>query len=536
MKNSFLHFIVLLTITSCTSVKVYNEQIESLHSIEDLRTDVDKVYRQLKKQHPKLYQYTSKEVLDFKFDSLKASITRPINSRQFYKKLSPVVAHVKQGHVSVSSANKRFTRKERKKLKKKKFEFYDLDFEYLEGKLWVKRTRGKDSTIVGNEVISIDDEPVSDLIETYKTQFASDGYNKTLHNRFASRHFSSFYYRNRGFVDSLTVTLRRNDSTFIKSFRRISKKEKKEEDTLNGSVKSPKLRKKPKPKKLTRAEKIVKRLENKKKRKQNKKFGYIASRKIYTRNFDFIGQDSSIGLMKIRAFGNGNYKKFYKESFTKLDSAKTKYFILDLRDNGGGRIAEIDYLYSYLTHQDYQFITESEVNSRIPFLKYLMSNTSSSSLKAISGLLFPFIATHNWLKIKKKDGKLYYNFKKHTKIKPPNPMNYKGKVYVLINGNSFSASSLLSTHLKANKRAVFVGEETGGAYNGTVAGIYKIYQLPTSKLKIRMGLMQIEAPQKQYPDGYGIKPDINVIPTIEDRNLKKDTELEWILNDIARQK
>jgi len=107
-------------------------------------------------------------------------------------------------------------------------------------------------------------------------------------------------------------------------------------------------------------------------------------------------------------------------------------------------------------------------------------------------------------------------------------------MYVLINGNSFSAASLLSTHLKANERATFVGEETGGAYNGTVAGVYKIYELPTSKIKVRMGLMQIEAPQKQSPDGYGIKPDVKLVPTVEDRKIDRDAELEWVLKDIYK--
>jgi C-terminal processing protease CtpA/Prc len=114
-------------------------------------------------------------------------------------------------------------------------------------------------------------------------------------------------------------------------------------------------------------------------------------------------------------------------------------------------------------------------------------------------------------------------------------MHYNGKMYVLINGNSFSASSLISTHLKANNRAIFVGEETGGAYNGTVAGIFKNYQLPNTKIKVRMGLMQIEAPQKQSPDGYGIKPDITILPKLTDRQLNIDTELDWILKDIHKQ-
>jgi C-terminal processing protease CtpA/Prc len=38
----------------------------------------------------------------------------------------------------------------------------------------------------------------------------------------------------------------------------------------------------------------------------------------------------------------------------------------------------------------------------------------------------------------------------------------------MINGGSFSASSLISSNLKL-QRVTFVGEETGGAFNGTVA-------------------------------------------------------------------
>ncbi|MEP1487364.1 MAG: S41 family peptidase [Algibacter sp.] len=524
MNKWFLIFCVLIVLTSCKSVENYNVKITSLHTIEDLRTDVDKVYNQLKKHHPKLYQYTPKSVLDFKIDSLKKSITTPINSRAFYKKLAPVITHVRQGHISVGSANKRFSKKEFKRLKKNTFEFYNLDFEYLNDKLWVTHTRGKDSTYIGSEVVKINDELVADLVKTYKTRFTSDGYNKTLYNRVVGRHFSTFYYKDKGVVDSLKITLKNKDSLFTKTLKRIPKKKKR---VFNDSLKVEK------PKKRTKEEIRLAKIKSKQQKKENRKRGFYAKRKEYNRNLDFIGKDSTVAYMKIRSFTKTNYKRFYKESFKKIDSAKTKHFVLDLRDNGGGRVAEIDYLYSYLIDKEYQFIEESEVNSRVLFLKSLMSNSNPMALKIIGGLFTPVIVAGSLLHTKKKDDKLYFKFKQ-TKVRQPKDLNFKGKMYVLINGKSFSASSLISTHLKAEKRAVFVGEETGGAYNGCVAGFYKIYKLPTSKLKVRIGLMQIEAPQKQSPDGYGIKPDVEIIPTIEDRLSNEDPELNWVLDDIYK--
>lgn len=507
---------------SCGGIKKHNELITKLHVVEDLKRDVDAVYFQLKKHHPKLYQYTPKEVLDFKFDSLKSTLIVPITSREFYKKLAPVVAHVKQGHISIGSVAKRYTKKEIKELKKRKFEFNDLDFEYLDNKLWVVNTSGKDSTFIGKEVYKINDELATDLVKLFKTRFASDGYNKTLHNRVVGKYFNTLYSKDKGFSDSLKIEFKHKDSLYSKMYHRVIKDDKtKKTDSLAPVI----------PKKLTNEEKEKKRIVAKAKRKENRKRGFIASIKEYTRNFDFIGKDSTVAYMKIRSFDNGNYKKFYKESFKTLNTLKTKNLILDLRDNGGGRINETNYLYSYLTEHHYNLLEKSEVNNSLPVFKDLIGKENSIFQKASAIVFSPIIIAFDLLSTKKHEGKFYYNLGYSKKIKPKK-LNYKNELFVLINGNSFSASSLISTHLKANKRAIFVGEETGGAYNGCVAGMYKIFEMPTSKLKIRMGLMQIEAPFKQNPDGFGIKPDVEILPTIENRKQNKDAELDWILNTI----
>jgi len=518
---------------SCQSVKKHNEQITKLHPVERLHSDIDKLYAQLQRHHPRLYQYTPKTVLDFKFDSLKRAINKPVDSRTFYKQLAPVVAQVKQGHVSVGSVHKRFTKKERKQLKTKTAEFYNLDFEFLEDKLWVKDYRGKDSTLVGAEVVTINNESALELLETYKTRFSSDGYNKTLYNNLVSKGFLAFYQRDKGFVDSLSIAFKTKDSLFSKTFKRIDKLEKNTKDKKRADTTSIE---KIKPKKLTEEEKAKNRIVKKKKRKDDKKFGFIPKTKTYTRNFNFLGKDSTVAFMKIRSFSNRAYKKFYKESFTKLDTSKTKHLVIDLRDNLGGRIAEVDYLYSYLTEKDYVFLDPIEVNTRFTLTNSLLSNGNSTPLKVIGALtlLDPITLISEYLKTKKVEDKIFYKMK-YNKSRKPKPLSYKGDIYVLTNGNSFSASSLISTHLKANNRATFVGEETGGAYNGCVAGLYRIFKLPNSKIHVRMGLMQLETTHKQKPDGYGIKPDVVILPNLTDRKLDIDTELEWILEDIYKQ-
>jgi C-terminal processing protease CtpA/Prc len=530
MKRVFPVLIIILILISCGSTKKYNAEITKLHSVEALYEDVDKAYKQLKKHHPHLYQFRSKQTLDYKFDSLKAAIKEPIDSRTFYKQLAGVTKYIGQGHLAVIPPRKLYTKKERKVLKKTKFDISNLDFEYLDGKLLVINARGKDSVLVGSEVLKFNNERTQDLIKKYKPLIASDGFNTTLHNRIVGRRFLGYYSNDKGRFDSLALTLKNIDSIYVKRFKRVSKKKAlvKKDSTKTTSIKVLK-------KKLTKVEKKVKKRKRKEKEKRNIKYGYIASRKEYTRNLNFVGKDSTVALLKIRGFSNGKYKNFYKETFTTLDSLKTKQLVIDLRNNGGGRLDEITYLYSFLTDKNHIMMNPSEVNSRIPFLKVFTSKDKPFIMKFFAGLLSPGIAVHNLIKTSKKEGKIYYHFKS-SKEQKPNPLNFKGEIYVLINGKSFSASSILSTQLQGNKRATFVGEETGGAYNGTVAGIYKMYELPNTKVKVKVWFMHIDTPFKTTPDGYGIKPTIEILPTIQDRLNKIDPELQWVLKDIEGKK
>lgn len=528
MKAKLLFFIVSLIFYSCGSVKKYNEQISKLHTPQELRDDVDATYQQLKKYHPRLYQYTSKKEMDFKFDSLKKTIQTPLSSRAFYEKLAPVVGSVRQGHINVTPPDRKFSRKEFKEYRDKSFAFYSMDFEFLDEKLWLIGAMGKDTLLIGSEVLAVEDETPKQIIEKYNSLIASDGFNKTLFDDFVGSRFPRFYIKNNGYQDSIHITFKNTDSIFTRTIRWEDKK--KANATTKDSLATDSLQKLP-AKKLTREERKAKKIEERRERKYNSKRGYVKSKNQYTRTFSLIGADSLIAYMKIRGFSNGNPDDFYEESFNTIDSLGLKSMILDLRNNGGGSLAEIDNLYSYFTDKPYTLVEPSEVNTRIPFLPYFTSNTNPGFIRGLAVLFAPVIVTHNLLKTRKIDDTLYYSLNSSKEHKP-NPKNYKGKLYVLINGNSFSASSILSTQLKGTNRATFVGQESGGAYNGTVAGIFKDYELPNSKVVLRIGMMQVETYYKTEPDGFGVPVDKEITPTRADREEQRDPEIEWILNDI----
>ncbi|MGJ8733123.1 MAG: S41 family peptidase [Cellulophaga sp.] len=527
MRKLLFYLLPLLLITSCASIEKHNHQITKLHSVDELHKDVDLAYRKLQKLHPQLYLYTPKKELDAKFTTLKSSITKPMTTYAFYEKLAPVVAEVRQGHAGISVPTKKYTRKENKAFNKLKNEWSYLRFENVEDAVLVKNTLGEDSTMVGSRVVKLGDDSVDDLLKRYKTYFSSDGYNTTFHNKYAAQKLARYYYQDKGRLDSLEVTFSKNDSLYTKVFRRIPRDSTRFPKQKKDSLKDKKPIKKTKEERKLASKKLKKKLED------YRKYGYSYSEKNNNRNLDFIGEDSTVAYMKIRSFSRGDYEAFYEEAFKKIDSAKTKDLIIDLRDNGGGRLVEIHDLFSYLAKEEFKFVEEGEVNTRYPIIKSYMSRNKTAYGAAYKSLFVPFVFFKEVFKARKKNGKLVYKFKE-TKVAEPKENNYKGNVYVLINGRSFSASSVFSNVVKARKRGVIVGEETGGAYNSTVAGQTKLVRLPNSKLMLYFGLMVLETPYKTKVEGYGVKPDVTITPTLEDRKNNCDPELEWILDAINK--
>lgn len=501
---------------SCSSAKFYNKKIDKLHSEKSLKKDIDFVYRKLQ-SHPSLNWYISKKELDYKFDSLKAAIDHPMTSNEFYFKISPLIASVHQGHMSISPLVEKYSKKQRELYNSSKGPISQFEYVCDENKIFVLKNNSYLKDIkIGSEVLSINNIKPSELIQKYKNTLTSDGFNQTFIKQTLERHVVNYYFYELGLRDSLKFQFSLNDSISTIWVKRVYADSTIEKDTIEN--------------KLTPKEKL-----KQKKLESNKKFynGYNKNTQQYSKNFSLL-EDSTVAYLKINDFVYGQYSSFYKNCFKKIDSLNVNSLIIDLRGNKGGRLREIQCLYSYLVDSNYVFIQKSEVASRFSILHINYFGKSPLLVKAIKAVFYPIFVTVLVSKTSKsKDGKFYFTTKASKKSSPRKP-NFKGKIYVLIDGESFSASCILSSDLKGTKRAFFVGEETGGAYNGTVAGFLPVFSLPNTKLDFRMGLLNIRPTYQSETDGRGIFPDVEIVPTINDQFIGIDPVMNWVLGNIKK--
>ncbi|MDH6254287.1 C-terminal processing protease CtpA/Prc [Chryseobacterium sp. H1D6B] len=498
----------VITVTSCSSVRKHNEQRSSFIPPEKLKEDIDYAYSKLKEMHPHLYWYISKEELDYKFDSVKSSIDKPLTPLEFYFKLQPVIASIREGHLSLKMPRKKFTSKEIKSLKNKRALFGRFEYYVQDNRLYIIENKDSIEHIKpGTEILSINSIPVSVYLQKYRSLISSDGLNTTFQPYYLKDMFFNFYTAEKGIYDSVKIeTLYKNENHAY-----ILKRESKSQNDLEKDKEE---------KKLTPEKKIN---------------DYVAFTNSYNRNFKFLDKDSTVAYMKVKSFSLDYSNKFYRETFDKIKKAAASYLIIDVRNNYGGSLEEINNLYSYLASDPYVLIKPSQITSRTTPLKTNYFRKSSPLEYALKGLTYPTYVFAQTFSTYKKEGKVYYKMKA-AKITKPKKDAFHGKVFMLINGGSFSASSIITSKLKNDKRVVLIGEETGGANDGTVAGFYSYQKLPNSKIRLPIGLLLVQPNITFSNTQRGVVPDVVVSQSMQDIIEKKDPQLDWVRNEIEKEK
>jgi C-terminal processing protease CtpA/Prc len=107
--------------------------------------------------------------------------------------------------------------------------------------------------------------------------------------------------------------------------------------------------------------------------------------------------------------------------------------------------------------------------------------------------------------------------------------SYKGNLFVLTNGFTFSASGIVSAHLRNEKRATFIGVETGGCEEGSNGFNVPTLILPNTKLLYTLPLFRLDHEGVNVAKkGRGIFPDYPMQYSVEDYLTNRDMEMEQV--------
>ena len=94
-------FILFFCATTPLNAQHLEQMSKQLYQPADFKKDIDLVQTTLEKEHPNLYLYISKKKLDYKFDSLRKTVIKPLTPIALYVKLLHVISSIGDGHLTV---------------------------------------------------------------------------------------------------------------------------------------------------------------------------------------------------------------------------------------------------------------------------------------------------------------------------------------------------------------------------------------------------------------------------------------------------
>lgn len=202
-------------------------------------------------------------------------------------------------------------------------------------------------------------------------------------------------------------------------------------------------------------------------------------------------------------------KREFNEVFKEIKKTKSENLIIDLRFNGGGDVDVPGLLYSFIALDKFrETIKTTMPDMEVPLVEHIIKldgvkvEKSKDIKKFIKRIKNDF----------KKEKTEYIDILSENEVIKPNKNAFKGKVYLLIGGNTFSASTYFTALFKSNERGVIIGEQIGGSHHDITGGQYITYQLPNTKIEVRVPLMVVSFSEeiKEKTPEHKILPDIKL--------------------------
>jgi hypothetical protein len=454
-------------------------------SLEDLKADLQVLRDVLEEGHGGFERYAQAAELRKEFDAVRDSLKGPLTRFDFFTRLLPLVAGIKDGHTRLSLPPPPDAYLDSRPI------IFPLGLRVIGDKAYILRDLTPDRGVgEGAELLAIDGRPFRSVLAALLPLVPADAGILTakLRRLEPPASFSRLYGLLFGWGESFRIK-------FL-PFKGVAARE----ISVPG---------------LTAAD--LGRL----RRERYPETDVV--RPAYELSFR-----GATAVLTIRQFGDDpdktrpRFPDFLTKTFLTLEEKKTPGLVIDLRGNGGGFDEYGKFLFAHIMDRPFLYYWALETKKdRYDLFRYTDETPASADELA---------------KPLQKNARGWFDVLGHPNrgLQSTRKPRFAGRVAILIDGGSFSATGETTSAFHYYKKAVFFGEEGGAGYYGNTSGFMVTVVLPHSRIEVRVPLVLYTMAVDGYPRDRGLVPDFPVTPTIGDLLAGRDPVLDRALAYLAK--
>ena len=494
LSSAFL--LVLIGIVSVVPVSLFaNNNLDRLLSREAAAEDIELYFSIIDQQHGNPYQYISRKEFRQLVDETIARLPESIPYKEFDVLLTQLNNKIRCGH-TVVSLDTDFL-----KSATNLAQFFPYPVRIIEGRYFIDFEDG--DLPLGSELISINEQAIAGMTEQLSALTVTDGFSSTKPIREIESRFGYYFFLKFGAASSFMVTYK----------------------TPNGSIHQTE----------------IAAIEGNRMLANNY---YRPVYKQHERYYHFTHLDAIDSLQTLVLTLNtfqANPDWFYEKLASRYNK-ETKEFdfenlVIDLRLNEGGDRRILNFLYEFIGGGQLNDPSKTVVrNQDIALADYLVGINGSNSSAEVIAKADAYLKQHFTNATEKGfEGEVQnwhntFDLGIHWK-----GTAFKGQIYVLTSGKTFSAAADLARILSDMPNVTLVGEETGGGHKARTANMLLNYSLPNTGVNLQVPVIYEEFLNvSNQSTGRGTFPDHLVTQTYEDLLAKKDTAFEFTLQLIGQ--
>ena len=457
--------------------------------VTQLQEDFDILRECLQTVHPSLYNYRSKAEMTEIFDKMSAQIEAPMTELEFYRLTGVLLRAIGDAHTDMEASKACYEALD------KEWKLFPFQVKWIEGALYITHNFSSEENIErGSRIRTINGRDIEPIFKKLRAYMPRDGYNIHGPNRALSRLFMDFYYFMIERPDSFQLELERLDGT--------------SQEAEVGALTLPQI------------ESFIRKRYPGPKTSSSPKDRSLLRLEIKDETATLTLKSFHAGRIKE---GGQHFAKFFKQAFQQINEAGVDYLILDLRNNGGGSGAVIGRLATYLLDRPFRLYKEQSLaTNTIPHPQHFRANVKALERRVRK-------------KLRRQGDRFILQGEEDLQIYQPSKDRYAGRLFILINEGSGSATGDLAGVLRQHQRAIFVGQEVSGNSVCSSGGETLPLVLPNSKVKVLIPTVRFLMDVDFGNEGHGVIPDHVVVPSIDDYLQNRDPEMVMVQKLISKE-